>query len=181
MTRIKIKYNLLSYCLVILSILISSYSLYSNIRNTWLITPPNYIVLILCILAFVFSVKGLKNNTKWWHKIGNSLSILLSALLSIILASVIVITLFFSSGQKIINTTHSPDNNTTINFYRWDAGAMGTFGIRGELKGPLWFKKKIYYEVRTEQVEIEWINNQEVSINKHILNLDKGETYGYSK
>ncbi|WP_281273391.1 DUF5412 family protein [Cohnella lupini] len=137
-------------------------------------------ILILCILAFVFGIKGFKNNTKWWQKTGSSISVLLSFVMSIILLLVILFTSYFSSGQKIINTIHSPDNEFTIVFYSWNAGAMGTFGIRGELLGPLWFKKRIYYQVRTEKVDVEWINAHEISINNYILNLDKGETYGYS-
>ncbi len=78
-----------------------------------------------------------------------------------------------------LETISSPDGNYTIDFYRWDVGAAGTFGIRGELNGPLWCKKRIYYEIRTEKVDFEWVNNNTVSINNHILNLKEGDTYGY--
>ncbi|WP_256464174.1 DUF5412 family protein [Halobacillus amylolyticus] len=50
---------------------------------------------------------------------------------------------------------------------------------KGELNGPLWFKKRIYYQERTENVDVEWESNDTVSINNHILNLDEGDTYGY--
>jgi len=78
-----------------------------------------------------------------------------------------------------IKTVSSPDNGYTIDFYFWDAGAAGTFGIRGELNGPLWFKKRIYYEKRTGNVNVEWKSNNKVSINNHILKLNEGETFGY--
>ena len=64
-------------------------------------------------------------------------------------------------------------------FYHYDAGAAGSFGVRGEINGPLWFKKRIYYQSRVEHVEVEWVNNSTVSINKRTLNLKEGETYGY--
>lgn len=90
-------------------------------------------------------------------------------------------TLFFSlfGVNEHIKTVSSPDNGYTIDFYFWDAGAAGTFGIRGELNGPLWFKKRIYYEKRTENVNVEWKSNNKVSINNHTLKLNEGETFGY--
>ena len=89
--------------------------------------------------------------------------------------------LFASSlgANKHIKTVQSPDGNYTIDFYSYDAGATGSFGIRGELNGLLWFKKRIYHPDREEQVEVEWKNDSTVSINNHILNLSEGDTYGY--
>ena len=102
-------------------------------------------------------------------------------MLSIILfLAVLLSLLLFSLGaNEQISTTYSSDGNYKIDFYRWDAGAAGSFGIRGELKGPLWFKKRIYYERRVMQAEIKWENNHSVSINNHLLDLAEGETYGY--
>ncbi len=82
-------------------------------------------------------------------------------------------------ANKHVKTIHSPNGDYTVDFYRWDQGATGTFGIRGELNGPLWFKKRIYIQKRMEDVSVDWQSNDIVSINNHILNLKEGETFGY--
>lgn len=174
----KTKYNLWSFYLILLCIGITSYSLYSNIQNTWLLAPPNYIILISSITAFIFGIIGY-NKTNGLTMTRSWLTLILSLLLSIVLLVVILFTSIFSGYREPIQTTHSPNKSYTINFYRWDAGATGTFGVRGELKGPLWFKKRIFTEARVENVDIEWITSNTMSINNHILNLDKGDTYGY--
>jgi hypothetical protein len=68
----------------------------------------------------------------------------------------------------------SPDEKYTINFYITDAGGMGTFGVLGELRGPLWFKKKIYVEKRVKQVDVKWVDNHTALINNHRLDLTTG-------
>nr|WP_281243033.1 DUF5412 family protein [Gracilibacillus ureilyticus] len=76
-------------------------------------------------------------------------------------------------------TTESPDGRYVIEFYQWDQGATGTFGIRAEFNGPLWFTKDIYYERRTENADVKWLDNHTVSINGNTLDLAKGEKFGY--
>jgi hypothetical protein len=49
------------------------------------------------------------------------------------------------------------------------------------MDGPLWFEKTIYYDYRLDQVDVKWINNHTISINNHILDLKKGETYSDSE
>ena len=175
------RYNFWSFYLIIICLGVALYSLYSSINNTWSISPPNYILFVISVLAFILGVKGLKYKRNWRTKTRSWLTITLSSLLSTVLFLVLSFTLFFSSfgANEYIKTVSSPDNSYTIDFYRWDAGAAGTFGVRGELNGPLWFKKRIYYEKRTENVNVEWENNNEVSINNHILKLNEGDTFGY--
>ncbi|MBS4192752.1 hypothetical protein KHA94_21715 [Bacillus sp. FJAT-49705] len=177
----EIKNNLWSFYLIWICIGVSVYSLFSNINNTWLIAPPNYILLLVSVIAFILGIKGFKDKRNWWTKLRSWLTVILSLLLSIILLLAVLLTLLGSyfGANSHLETISSPDGKYTIDFYRWDAGAAGSFGIRGELNGPFWFKKRIYYEKRTENVEIEWENNNTVSINNHIFNLDEGDTYGY--
>ncbi|WP_256464175.1 DUF5412 family protein [Halobacillus amylolyticus] len=129
----EIKYNLWSFYLLLLCLGISLYSLYSNINNTWLIAPPIYIIFLFSIIAFILGIKGFKDKTNWLEKLGNSLTVILSLLLSIVLFLAFSLSIFASSmgANKQIKTIHSPNDNYTIDFYRWDAGAAGTFGIRG--------------------------------------------------
>ncbi|MFC0525603.1 DUF5412 family protein [Pontibacillus salicampi] len=175
------KYNLWSFYLILVCLGLAAYSLYSKINYTWIIAPPNYILLIISLTAFTLGIIGFKYKRNWWAKTRSWLTVILSTLTSIGLILVVSFTLFFSSmgANEHIKTATSLDGNYTIDFYRYDAGAAGSFGVRGEINGPLWFKKRIYYQDRVNQVIVEWESDDSVSINNHILKLDEGDTYGY--
>ncbi len=175
------QYNLWSFCLILVCLGLANYSLYSNINNTWLLAPPNYVLLIISLTALILSAISLKDRKYLWEKTRSWLMIILSSLTLIGLFLVLSFTLLFSSmgANEHIKTVTSPDNNYTIDFYRFDAGAAGSFGVRGELNGPLWFKKRIYLEHKVEQVEVEWKNSDKVTINDQTLKLDEKDTYGY--
>ncbi|QHS24300.1 DUF5412 domain-containing protein [Virgibacillus sp. MSP4-1] len=174
-------YNLGSFYLILVCLGLAVYSFYSNLSHTWLVAPPNYILLIFSLLAMILGIIGFKDKRNWRTKTRSWLTVIISTLLSIIFFLAILLSLFASSFgvNEHIKTVQSPDGDYTIDFYRYDAGAAGSFGIRGELNGPLWFKKRIYYRDTEEQVEVEWKNDRTVSINNHTLNLKEGETYGY--
>lgn len=171
------RYNLWSLYLIIVGLGLSYYSIYSVINNIWLIAPPNYILLLLSLLAFVLGIFGFKDKRSWRTKLRSWLTVILSSLTSIGLLLVLSISFLFPN--EYIRTINSPNNRYSIEFYRWDMGAAGSFGILGELDGPLWFKKRIYMEEKIENVKVKWKSNNKVSINNHILNLDEGDTYGY--
>ncbi|GAA0335521.1 hypothetical protein GCM10008967_27770 [Bacillus carboniphilus] len=80
-------------------------------------------------------------------------------------------------GTKHILTTHSPDGEYTIDFFVINPGAMGSFRVEGELNGPLWFKKLIYFERRVVNVDVQWLDNNTVKLNNHKLDLKNDETY----
>ena len=174
-------YNILSFYLIILCISLSAYSLYSNMTNAWLIAPPVYILLVISLIALILGILGCKDKRNWRTKTRSWVTVVLSSLTTIGLFAALMLTLFAASlgATEHMKTVHSPDGKYTIDFYSFDAGAAGTFGVRGELNGPLWFKKRIYYQPRAEQAKVEWINNSTVSINSKILHLNEGETYGY--
>ena len=178
----KKRYNFWAFSLLFICLGLSTYSLYSNIdNNLWLIAPPIYVLFIISLLALTLGIIGFKENTNWRATIRSWVTVILSSLLSIALFLAILLLVFFSSlgAKELVETVQSPDGNYTIDFYLYDAGATGTFGIRGEINGPLWLKKRIYHEQRIEQVEVQWKNNYTVSINNRILNLKNGETSGY--
>ena len=175
------RYNFWSFYLILVCLGLAAYSLYSHFTHAWLIAPPNYMLLIMSLLAFYLGVFGFKDKRNWRTKTRSWITIILSSLLSIGLFLGVSLTLLLSllGASEHVKTVHSPDDNYTIDFYRYDAGAAGSFGVRGELNGPLWFKKRIYYQDSIDQVEVDWKNNSTVSINKHILNLKEGDSYGY--
>lgn len=106
------------------------------------------IILLLSVIALVSGIKGFKDKRNKWAKSRSWLTVLMSLLLTIILLFAVLLTLLGSSigSNSQLEIIGSRDGNYTIDFYSWDAGAAGTFGISGELNGPLWFKKRIYYE-----------------------------------
>ena len=173
--------NLWSFYLAVTCLGLVAYALYSNIGNTWQLAPPNYVLLVMSLLAFTLGIIGFSDSRNWRFILRSWLTVILSTLLFIALTLAILLSLFFSSlaANELLKTVKSPDGSYTIDFYKYDAGATGTFGVRGELNGPLWFKKRIYHQDRVEIVEVEWKDNSTVSINNRILNLKEGETYGY--
>ncbi|MFO1444872.1 hypothetical protein KDN24_17035 [Bacillus sp. Bva_UNVM-123] len=170
-----------SFYLTLFCLCVSFYSLISHLSNSWIIAPPNYILFLLSLIALIFGIKDFNNKAKWWITLRSWFTVILSLLLCIVLFLAFTLSLLLSvmGAKEYYKTTHSPNNKYSIDFYRWDAGAAGTFGVIGELNGPLWFKKRIFYEQRIEQVKINWENNHTVMINNHKLNLDKGDTFGY--
>ncbi|WP_245676760.1 DUF5412 family protein [Bacillus solimangrovi] len=79
--------------------------------------------------------------------------------------------------EDLFQITHSPDGNYKIEFYLTNGGATTSFGVLGKLDGPLWFKKTINDDYHMDKADVEWINEHTISINNHILDLKKGETY----
>lgn len=79
--------------------------------------------------------------------------------------------------REHIETTQSPDNKIVIDFYTLNGGAATSISVTGVLNGPLWFKKRVYYEDPMHKVDVEWGNNYTITINNHTLNLKKGESF----
>ncbi|WP_458127230.1 DUF5412 family protein [Paenibacillus sp. Z3-2] len=162
--------------LVLFLYFVSMYSLYSNMNHKWLVSPPNYVILILSILGLALALLGFKDKSNKSTKVRSWISMVLSVVLIFILIGAVSFTSMFSGSKELLTTTHSPDKHYTINFFKTDAGAMGSFGVVGELKGPLWFKRVFYYEGKTDQVDLEWVDNHTISINDQKVNLLYGET-----
>jgi fumarate reductase subunit D len=145
-------------------------------NNQWLIIPPNYVILIFSFLVLFLAILGFKDKSNKFAKLRSWISTVLSSILIFILIVIMSFTAMFSGSKELLKTAHSPGEKYTINFYKTDAGAMGTHGILGELEGPLWFKRVIYYEQKVDQVDLEWENNHTVLINDRKLDLMKGDT-----
>ncbi|MBD1222147.1 DUF5412 family protein [Virgibacillus halodenitrificans] len=174
-------YNLGSFYLLLALAALAGYAFYSNIHHMWLVAPPNYILFLGSLCILVLAIKGLKYKESRLARIRSWVTVTFSSLLSIALLFAVIVTFFASTmGASVhIKTASSPDENYTLEFYRWNAGAAGSLGIRGEINGPLWTKKRFYYQVNKEDVNITWEDANTVTINNHTLQLDEGETYGY--
>ena len=102
--------------------------------------------LVALIMAFIIVIylliKGAKSVRRLYKFLASlicAVSFLITALLLCIFLLQLVILLF--GGATHLTTSISPDQRYRIHFYYFDAGAMGTFGVRGELDGPFDFKR----------------------------------------
>jgi len=172
------KLNQVAFYLTLFCFGISCYSLYALIDHKWLVSPSNYFLLIGSAICLILGIIGIKERRSW-KSIGRSFfSIILSLLLCIVLVISILIS-HFLGGNELFKTVKSADGHYVIDFYRWDEGATGTYGIRGELQGALWFKRSIYLEKETNIVSVDWKSNSKVVINGKELELSKGEVFYY--
>lgn len=152
-------------------------SFYASVNTIWSVAPPVYIILILTAAAFFMGVVGFRSITNRLTALRSWFTVLTSLFLSIILLAVV---LFLPDAKQLIKTTHSSNDHYTINFYLTNGGAATSLGMIGELNGPLWFKKTIYSDYNMGHANIEWKNDVTISINSHVLHLNKGETYSDS-
>ncbi|WP_110821892.1 DUF5412 family protein [Paenibacillus illinoisensis] len=128
-------------------------------------------MLVFSIFVLVLAILGIQDRSNNFAKLRSWISVILSSVLIFLLLALTSFTAMFSGSKVLLTTTHSPDQHYTLKFYKTDAGAMGTFGIVGELQGPLWFRKVVYSERKTDEVHLEWSNNHTVVINEHQVNL----------
>ncbi|NUU77725.1 DUF5412 family protein [Paenibacillus xylanilyticus] len=171
------KMSWIALLFVLILYFISFYSLYSHMNNQWLIVPPTYVMLVCSILVLALAILGFKDQSDKFAKLRSWISTILSSVLIFLLIVVVSFTTMFSGSKELLTITHSPDQHYTLKFYKTDAGAMGTFGVVGELQGPLWFKKVVYSERKVDQVDLEWSNNHTILINDHRVNLQQGEIW----
>lgn len=154
-----------------------------NYNSTWTITDgPILIVYIAFFVSVILSYKG-GSPVGWLRKIGTYLMRTFSILFIIIFSLYFCFKLFLMTfgGIAHVADTTSPDGKYKIEFNSFDAGAAGTFGISGTIKGYFGFEKLFYYEVHGTEVEIEWPSNDTIIVNGHELNLAKDELFGFHR
>lgn len=174
-------YSRLAIIVLLVTVLISAYSLYAQIAGSWQIAPPTYVLLMMSIVAFVLALIGLSETRGWKRYVLSWLPIVSSALVAILLFGAVLLTAFAQSMalERYVTTSTSPDGRYTIDFYYVDHGAAGTFGMRGDLNGPLWATKPIYFERHAVDVLVDWQGEATLVVNGRVLNLAEGERYGY--
>ncbi|MGM0861235.1 DUF5412 family protein [Bacillus atrophaeus] len=109
-----------------------------------------------------------------------------SLLLLIVLAlSYFVYSHFFSMSSlpkgEYLESYSSPNNDYKINIYRTNGGATTNYALRGELENTKSGKKNnIYWENDREDAKVKWIDEDHVSINKKVLDINK-DTYDFRR
>ncbi len=134
-------------------------------HTLWTFSTSSLVALTMAFISVLYllikgakSVHGFKKFLAWLIGV---VSFLMTALLLCVLTLQLVILLF--GGATHLTTSISPDQRYKINFYYFDAGAMGTFGVRGELDGPFGFKKHMYYERHATEAQVEWLNDYTIT------------------
>ncbi|MGE6259843.1 DUF5412 family protein [Heyndrickxia sporothermodurans] len=166
--------NIWSFIMCLFFLFLSISAIYSTFYHTWSIAPPAYILFICTVFTFILGIIGFKDQSTRSTRFRSWFTVITMALLSFILF--LGVFRLFMISEDLMQTTQSPDKRYTIKLYLIDGGST-SLGVKGELEGPLWFKKTIYRKFRMDHVVVEWNNNYTVSINNHILDLQKGETY----
>lgn len=168
------KYNLWSFILCLLLLGLSFQALYASYNRTWQLAPDALTLWLLSVFIFIIAIIGFKDKSSKRAKWRSWLTVMITVPLSIaFLLGVAVNTI----AREHIDTTQSPDNEIVIDFYTLNGGAATSIRVTGILNGPLWFKKRIYYEDPMHEANVEWKNNYIVTINNHTLNFKKGEVF----
>ncbi|MED0759081.1 DUF5412 domain-containing protein [Aneurinibacillus thermoaerophilus] len=93
--------------------------------------------------------------------------------------------LFYSMSRlpegDFIKQVDSPDKRHTIKMYIVYGGATVAPAVRGELiTNKKETKKNIYWDYRTLDTNVKWLDNDTVSINGHEIDVEK-ELYDYRR
>lgn len=167
--------NLYSFYISILSLFLFSFVLYNAWSQQYIITSfLSWILLLILAVIFILALTGIKSKATKFSRSRSRITIGIASMLLIIW--LFLQFLSYIGGKELLQTVESPNQEYTVHFYSWDAGAAGTFGIVGEIDG-VWFDKRFYRERHAEVLEVEWINDRTISINNHQLDLEMEEIY----
>lgn len=119
----------------------------------------------------------LSKKDKWIIAIALVISIL--AILSAIMYAFGYFFYFGRPHGEFMYEVESPNGEYTVNAYLCNGGATVAYAVRGEVVNNETGKKRnIYWDYKIKTAEIEWINNDVVSINGHVLNIHT-DSYDY--
>lgn len=172
--RLAEKYNMWSFVLCILCLLFSVHALYAALNQSWSVAPPLFALWISSVAAFVSGIMGVQVKGVKFAKTRSWVTITISFSLSAILFMGLAVELF---ARDTIATTHSPNGDYTIKLYTENGGAASSINVVGIVDGPLWFRKNIYDDRNMHKADVKWLNDHTISINNHVLDLERGETF----
>jgi len=97
----------------------------------------------------------------------------------LLLMCLLIYNLFFDinniSEGKLMFSSDSPDKSFTVNIYLVES-TLSSNAIRGELvNNKTSNQRNIYWQYRISNAQVEWIYNENVSINGVILNVKNGK------
>jgi hypothetical protein len=84
-------------------------------------------------------------------------------------------------GEKFLSDTISPQGTYTVTAYLNNGGATTSYAVLCTVRNNERHRvKNIYWEYRTDTVEMEWLDDENIRINNVVLNVEK-ETYDYRR
>lgn len=168
------QFNLWSFILCLLLLVLSFQFLYASYNRTWSLAPPALTLWLFTVISIVMGIIGFKDKSSWRAKFRSWLTVLIALPLSAIFLLGLAVNAY---AREPIETAQSPDTKITIDFYTLNGGAATSISVIGIVNGPLWFEKRIYFEDHMHKADVTWKNNRMITINNHTLNLDKEETF----
>ncbi|PXW91782.1 hypothetical protein DES38_104216 [Streptohalobacillus salinus] len=168
------KYNYWAFYSSIFLLIVSIHAYYASINQIWSIAPPVLVLFFLSLLTLIIGLLGFRDKTSKAARIRSWLSIFFSCILSVTLILGLFVNVY---AKEAIVTSQSPGSTYTIEFYTLNGGAASSLSVQGVLNGPLWFKKNLYHDNNQDSIEVEWQSEHVVSINNHLLDLSKGNTF----
>ncbi len=81
-------------------------------------------------------------------------------------------------AETYLLTSKSPDGNYTLKAYKTEPGATVDFSVKVYLVDDE-EKNLVYNAYHEYEADINWIDNDRVSINGEILNISQGEKYDW--
>ena len=167
-------YNLWAFILCVVLVGFSFQALYASFNRAWQLAPDALTLWLLSIMTIVVGLLGFKDKRTKLARWRSWLTMFITIPLSLAFILGVAVN---TMAKDHIETTHSPDDKITIDFYTINGGATTAISVTGIINGPLWFKKRIYYGDPMYDLDIKWINNHTIQINSHKLDLEKGEPY----
>ena len=108
------KYNLWSFILCLLLVVLSLQALYASYNRTWQLAPPALTLWLLAVNAFVTGIIGFQDKSSRRARWRSWLTVLIAFPLSAIFLLGVAVNTF---AREPIETTQSPDSKITIDFY----------------------------------------------------------------
>ncbi|OBY12455.1 hypothetical protein CP373A1_00715 [Clostridium paraputrificum] len=104
-----------------------------------------------------------------------SLCILISLIIFALYELISTTSKMFPQNEELLSESFSPDNKYKVEAYLVDNGATTDFSVKCILFVDNKKSKTIYSDYHIRDANIEWIDNDTVSINSHIIDLPDGK------
>ena len=104
-----------------------------------------------------------------------SLCILISLIIFALYELISTTSKMFPQNEELLSESFSPDNKYKVEAYLVDNGATTAFSVKCILFVDNKKSKTIYSDYHIRDANIEWIDNDTVSINSHIIDLPDGK------
>ncbi|SFO88158.1 hypothetical protein SAMN05720591_11926 [Halolactibacillus alkaliphilus] len=102
-------------------------------------------------------------SSRFYRWFSLTVPVLLAIILTLPTAQVLL-----TKQEKLLTTT-SPNEAYTVNVYKKTNPTV----LVAERKGPLWFKQHLHVEPHFDHLVVQWITNNQLQINQHVIDLRK--------